>query len=119
MVVPIGDGFDKALPGVLRARRRRHSDVDDFPTGQVDVDEAVEDLEPQRDDGQEVAGPSLTEMVADKCGPGLSTVARQVRWSVLGDGSRRHLVAKLAKLAGDSVLTPERVFRPSPANHGP
>jgi hypothetical protein len=78
--------------------------VDDFPTGQVDDDEAVEDLEPQRDDGQEVAGPSLVEMVADKCGPELTTVARQVWRSILGGGSRRHLVAKLAKLSNSCLL---------------
>ena len=87
LVFAIGDGLEKALPRVLRARRRRHADVDDFPSDQVDDDEAVEDLEPQRYYGQEVAGPSLMKMVADKCGPGLTTIAGQVRWSVLGDGS--------------------------------
>jgi hypothetical protein len=30
----------------------------------------------------------LMEMVAKKRGPALATVARQVRWSVLGDGPR-------------------------------
>jgi hypothetical protein len=93
--------------------------VDDFPTGQVHDHEAVQDLEPQGDDGEKVARPGLMEMVADKGGPGLATVARQVRRSILGDGPRRDLVAKLAKLPGDSVLTPERIFLPIPANHGP
>ena len=59
-------------------------------------------MEPKGNDGEKVAGPSLMEMVADKCGPGLSTVARQVRRSILGDGSGRHLVAKLGKLPSDS-----------------
>jgi hypothetical protein len=40
LVVPIRDGFDKALPRKLRARRRRHADVQDFPPGQIDDDEA-------------------------------------------------------------------------------
>jgi hypothetical protein len=46
--------------------------VDDFPAGQVHDHEAVQDLEPQGDDGQEVARPGLMEMIADKCGPGLA-----------------------------------------------
>jgi len=54
----IRDGFNKALAGKRRARRRRHGDVDEFPTG-------------------------------------------------------------LAKLCGDLVLTPERIFDPEPANHCP
>ena len=29
LVVAIRDGFDKALPGILRARRRHPADVDD------------------------------------------------------------------------------------------
>src|ERR1017187_3980424 len=58
-------------------------------------------------------------MVADKGGPGLPTVAREVRWSIFGHGPRRDLVAELSKLTGDSVLTPERVFRPVSPYHGP
>jgi hypothetical protein len=54
-------------------------------------------------------------MVAQKRGPTLPTVARQALGSVLGDGSWRYLVAKLSKLGGDFVLTPERVFGPTKA----
>jgi hypothetical protein len=35
-VVPISDSFDKALPRILRARRRCDSDVDDLPSGLPD-----------------------------------------------------------------------------------
>jgi hypothetical protein len=87
-VVPIGDGFDKALPRKLRARRWCDSDVDDLSSGQVHDDEAVQDMEAQGDDGKEIARPGLMEMVTNKRGPALATVARQVRWSVLGDGPR-------------------------------
>ena len=76
-------------------------------------------MEPQGDDGEEVTRLGLMDMVADEGGPGLTTVARQVGRSILGDGSRRHLVAKLAKLPGDSVLAPEGIFLPIPPNHGP
>jgi hypothetical protein len=58
------------------------------------------------------------EMVANKRGPALATGARQVRWSVLGDGPRRDVVSKLSKFRGDSVLTPKRVFCPEPAHQG-
>jgi len=87
-VVPIGDGFDKTLPRKLRARRWCNSDVDDLSSGQVHDDEAVQDLEAQGDYCKEIARPGLMEMVANKRGPALATVARQVRWSVLGDGPR-------------------------------
>jgi hypothetical protein len=40
--------------------------VDDFPPGQVHDDEAVQDLEPQDDDGEEIARPGLMEMVEDQ-----------------------------------------------------
>jgi hypothetical protein len=46
LIVPIRDRFDRARPRILRARRRRHADVQDFPPSQVDDDEAVKDLEP-------------------------------------------------------------------------
>jgi hypothetical protein len=39
LVVPIGDGFDKALPRKLRARRRCDADVDDLSSGQVHDDQ--------------------------------------------------------------------------------
>jgi hypothetical protein len=93
--------------------------VDDLPSGQVHDDEAVEDLEAQGDDGEEITRPGLMEMVAKKRGPALAAVARQVRWPVLGDGSGRYLVAELSKLCGDLVLTPEWIFDPEPANQGP
>jgi hypothetical protein len=59
--------------------------VNDFPPVQVQNHEAVADLESQGDDGEEVARPGLVEMVAQKRGPTLTTVARQVPWSVFGD----------------------------------
>jgi hypothetical protein len=59
------------------------------------------------------------EMVAQKRGPTLPTVARQVRRTVLGDSPRRYLVAKPSKLGGDFVLTPERVFGPKPPYQDP
>jgi hypothetical protein len=52
--------------------------VDDFSVGQVHDHEAVQDLEPQGDDGQEVARPGLMEMVADKWGPGLP-ITREIQ----------------------------------------
>jgi hypothetical protein len=64
LVVSIGDGVDKALPRVLRARRRRHADVDDFPPGQVHEHEAVEDLEPKGDD----RGNHTPRFAGDGCG---------------------------------------------------
>ena len=93
--------------------------MQDLPVGQVDDDEAVQDLESQGDDGEEVARPGLMEMVAKKRGPTLTTVARQVRRSVLGDSPWRYLVAQLSKLPDDSVLAPQRVLRPELANQGP
>jgi hypothetical protein len=119
LVVPIRDRFDKALRRILPTRRGCHPDVQDLPVGQVDDDEAVQDLESQGDDGEEVARPGLMEMVAKKRGPTLTTVARQVRRSVLGDSPWRYLVAQLSKLPGDSVLAPQRVLRPELANQGP
>ena len=79
-------------------------------------DEAVQDLEAQRDDGKEIACPGLMEVVANKRGPALATVARQVWWSVLGDGPRRDAVTKLSKFCGDSVLSLKRVLIPKPPN---
>ena len=117
-VVPIGDGFDKALPRKLRAWRWCDSDVDDLSSGQVNDDEAVQDLEAQGDYCKKIARPGLMEMVANKRGPALATVARQVRWSVLGDGPRRDVVSKLSKFRGDAVLTPKRVLLPKPAYQG-
>jgi hypothetical protein len=66
LVVPICNGFDKALRRILRAQRGGHADVQDLPAGQVDNNEAVQDLEPKCDDGEEIARPRLMEMVADK-----------------------------------------------------
>ena len=74
----MGDGFDKALPRKLYARRWCDSDVDDLSSGQVYDDEAVQDLEAQGDDDKEIARPGLMEMVANKRGPVLAMVARQV-----------------------------------------
>ena len=57
--------------------------------GPIHDHEAVQDLEPQGDGGEEVTRPGLMDMVADEGGPGLATVARQLRRSILGDGPWR------------------------------
>jgi len=60
--------------------------------GQVHDDEAVQDLEPQRDTVRK-SHARFDGDVADKGGPTLPTVARQVRRSILGDGPWRYFVA--------------------------
>jgi hypothetical protein len=105
MVVPVADRLDEGLGGVLGARRGRHSQAHDLAAPEVQDDEGVEDLEPERDDGEPVGGPRLAEMIPDEHGPFLATAAWQARRSVLGDRPRRDMVAELGQLAGNAVLS--------------
>src|SRR5450432_4527893 len=77
-------------------------------------DENVEDAESARDEDEEVAGPSLEQVVTDERGPALATLSVEVGPAVFRDGARRDLVAELGQLGGDDLLTPGRVLAPHP-----
>src|SRR5262249_34984213 len=72
--------------------------------------------EPQAEDGEEVAGPDLREVVAQECRPRLTTAAVEIAWAVLGDGAWQNRPAELAAFGGDDLLAPGRVLSPEPAD---
>ena len=118
LVIAVAHGLDEGLGGILGARRRGHSQTDYLAAPEVEDDEGVENLEPQRDDGEPVSGPGLGEMIADEGRPLLATAPRQIRGSVLGHGPRGDVVAELGKFSGDDVLAPQRILLPHPADEG-
>ena len=71
--LPIGGGFSQLLsyPGV--GRRARHAHMDDLACLELDEEEGKERSKEQIGDLQEVAGPDLSCVVAQKCRPLLTS----------------------------------------------
>jgi hypothetical protein len=64
------------------------ADVDDLPAFEREDHKAIEHLEAETDDGEEVASPDLREVIAHKRRPRLTATALQMAWSILGDSTR-------------------------------
>jgi hypothetical protein len=66
---------------------RGDADVHDLSAFEREDYEAVEHLEPETYDSEEVAGPDLRGVIAHEGRPGLTAAAVEVAWSILGDGT--------------------------------
>jgi len=108
-VIRVGGRLDQPLRGPGSARMLRHADVNKTAATQGEDHEHVQHAEPGRDDDEEVAGPSLVQVVADEGHPPLPSTASEAGGAVLGHGARRHPVAELGQLPGDAVLPPRGV----------
>ena len=84
----VADRFDHALGCPLGRRIRGDADVHDLEAFEREDYEAVEHLEAETHDGEEVASPDLREVIAHERRPGLTAAAVEVPWSILGDGTR-------------------------------
>jgi len=98
---------------------RGDTDVDDRAALEGDDNECVERLEMHSDHREEVAGPNLRGVVAEKGPAGLTAATLQVLRAVLGDPARRDAPPELRKLAGNPVLAPQAVFLPHTPDDGP
>ena len=89
----------------------RHRNMDELSAVEPNDDEAIEQVECERRDDEQVHRRHLWHMVAQKCPPALA------RWSVvpahhvLRDSGLRDLETELQKLAMDARRAPERVFQ--------
>jgi hypothetical protein len=105
------DCFDKALGCPFGRWMRGDADVHDLAPIEREDHEAVEHLEAETDDGEEVAGPDLREVIVHERRPPLAAAAVEGEWSIFGDGTRRNGPAELAALGGNRWFDPRSSFR--------
>ena len=109
-----GEMMTQPLGGGMRGDAK----MDDGPALERDDDESVEEPEAGSDDGEEVAGPRLVQVVLHEGAPTLSATAIEAGGTIPGDGAGRDIPAELLALGGDAVFAPERILTPHPANEG-
>ena len=100
--ITIGARFRKCFAELLdhpvRTRVPRHVEVQDLPTAVFDYKEAVEELEHQRRDGEEVESDDSFTMVREKCLPPLPGIATPPHSpQIASDGPVRSLKAVESK----------------------
>ena len=75
--LPIGSSFPQLLRGPHIGGRARHPDMDDFPRSQFNDEEGKKRAKKHVSNLEEIAGPDLSRMIAQKRPPALPRCARR------------------------------------------
>ena len=103
-----GYRFSELLQGPLRGRVRRHVHVENPARTDFHHDEDVEELEPRRDNGQEVGGDDRLRVISNECRPALRRMVRTAATVI----STRHVLSHRARRHSDPELDEELMRDP-------